>query len=98
MSKSTKPRQPIVVRVKDDNPKPEQNPTDKMAGFIAGRRQAYAEGVFIAFCKNPNIVSADRRPRDVARDAIEYADALVEALFIKPLEEEAKKHNVQEGK
>lgn len=93
MSKSTKPRQPIVVRVKDDNPKPEQNPTEKMAGFIAGRRQAYAEAVFVAFCQNPNIVIADRLPRDVARDAIEYADALVEALFLKPLEEEAKKHS-----
>ena len=68
-----------------------------MAGFIAERRQAYAEGAFIAFCKNPNIVSADRLPRDVARDAIEYADALVDALFLKPLEEEAKKHNVPQG-
>lgn len=98
MSKSTKPRQPIVVRVKDDKPKPEQNPTEKMAGFIAGRRQAYAEAVFVAFCQNPEIVNASRPAKDVALDAIEYADALVEALFLKPLEEEAKKHNTKEGK
>ena len=98
MNKPTKPRHPIVVRVKDDNPKPEQNPTDKMAGFIAGRRQAYAEAVFVAFCQNPEIVHGGRVPQNVALDAIEYADALIDALFLKPLEEEAKKHNVQEGK
>lgn len=93
MSKATKPRQPIVVRVKDDKPKPEQNPTEKMAGFIAERRRAYAEAAFVAFCHNSEIVNARSLPHNVALDAIEYADALVEALFIKPLEEEAKKHS-----
>ena len=87
-----------MVRVKDDKAKPEQSPTEKMAGFIAGRRQAYAEAAFAAFCKNPEIVNARSLPYNVARDAIEYADALVKALFLKPLEEEAKKHNVPQGK
>lgn len=77
---------------------PKTDPKEQMQTFLAQRRQAYAEAVFVAFCQNPEIVNASRPAKDVARDAIEYADALVEALFLKPLEEEAKKHNVQEGK
>ena len=81
MSKSTKPRQPIA---------PKRDAKAELTAFLAERRRAYAEAVFVAFCQNPEIVNAGRPSKDVARDAIEYADALVEALFLKPLEEEAK--------
>lgn len=76
---------------------PKPDPKEQMQTFLAQRKQAYAEAVFVAFCQNPEIVNASRPAKDVARDAIEYADALVEALFLKPLEEEAKKHNVPQG-
>ena len=72
---------------------PKPDPKAQMQTFLAQRKQAYAEAVFVAFCQNPEIVNARSLPHNVARDAIEYADALVEALFIKPLEEEAKKHS-----
>ena len=92
MSKSTTPRMPLKMAA----PKPD--PKAQMQTFLAQRKQAYAEAVFVAFCQNPEIVHGGRVPQNVALDAIEYADALVEALFLKPLEEEAKKRNVQEGK
>lgn len=91
-NKSTTPRMPIKMAA----PKPD--PREQMQTFLAQRKQAYAESIFVAFCQNPNIVSAERHPNDVARDAIEYADALLEALFLKPMEEAAKKGDVQEGK
>lgn len=91
-NKSTKPRMPI----KKAAPKPD--PKEQMQTFLAQRKQAYAESVFVAFCQNSEIVNAGRVPEDVARDAVRYADALLEALFLKPMEEAVKKGDVQEGK
>lgn len=89
MSKSTTPRQPIAPKVEAQ---------EKLTAFLGERKRAYTEAAFVAFCQNPNIVNEHTIASDVVGRAILYADMLVEALFLKPLEEEeAKKHNVPQG-
>lgn len=88
-NKSTTPKMPIKMAA----PKPD--PKEQMQTFLAQRKQAYAESVFVAFCHSAN---NDWDAKAAAKKAVEAADALLEELFLKPMEEAAKKGDVQEGK
>ena len=70
-----------------------QDLKDRATAFFAERRQAYAESVLLALCGNPSITE-NCTPAEIAGKSIEIADAMIDALYIRPIEA----HNgVQEG-
>ena len=72
---------------------------ERVLGYLAERRQAYAEGVLIALCKN-SAMRDEIRTGEVAVLAVQVADKMMDELYHKPLaaRERQEQEKAKEGK